>query len=69
MRKFFIIDYDRVIAENLTEEDLVSYAYEKWVEDYEIKDSFEEPNDMDSALEYLEYYYNIIEGEYIAWQM
>lgn len=65
MRKYFIIDYDLVVAENLTEKDLVSYAYEKWVEDYEIKDSFEEPNDMGSALEYLEYYYNIIEGEYI----
>lgn len=66
MKKFFIIDYDLVVAENLTEKDLVSYAYEKWVEDYEIKDSFEEPADMDSALEYLEYYYHIIEGEYIA---
>ena len=66
MRKFFIVDYDTIIAENLTEEDLISYAYEKWFEDYEIKKSFEEPDDMDSAIEYLEHYYHIIEGEYIA---
>jgi hypothetical protein len=64
--RYFIIDYDLVIAENLTDEDLISYAYEKWDEDYEIKKSFEEPEDIDSAIEYLEHYYRIIEGEYIA---
>ena len=66
MKKFFIIDYDIVVAEDLTEQDLISYAYEKWVEDYEIKSAFEEPDDMASAVEYLEHYYHIIEGEYIA---
>jgi hypothetical protein len=66
MRNFFIIDSDLVIAEDLTDAGLVSYAYEKWVDDYENRNEFEEPDDIDSALTYLECYYKIIEGEYIA---
>lgn len=63
--KYFIVDYDILIAENLTELDLITYAYEKWSEDSDIKDNFEEPDDLVTALEYLDYYYNVIKGEYI----
>lgn len=65
-RNFFIVDYDIIIAEDLTEDGLISYAYEKWVEDYEVRSEFDEPDDVASAVEYLEHYYHIIEGEYIA---
>lgn len=63
--KYFIVDYDILIAENLTELDLITYAYEKWSEDSEVKDAFEEPDDLVTALEYLDYYYSVIKGEYI----
>lgn len=63
--KYFIVDYDIVRAENLTEQDLITYAYEKWLEDSNVKDDFEEPDDLATALEYLDYYYNVIKGEYI----
>ena len=63
--RYFIIDSDILVAENLTEEDFISYAYEMWVDDFEHKDAFEEPDDFSSAKEYLEYYYNILKGDYI----
>lgn len=63
--KYFIVDYDTLIAEDLTEQDLIIYAYEKWLEDSDIKDSFKRPDDLVTALEYLDYYYNVIKGEYI----
>lgn len=66
MSNFFIVDYDIIIAEDLTEEALISYAYEKWVEDYEIRNEFDEPDDLGAALEYLEHYYHVIKGEYIV---
>lgn len=63
--KYFIVDYDTLIAEDLTERDLITYAYEKWLEDSVVRDDFEEPDDLATASEYLDYYYNVIKGEYI----
>lgn len=63
--KYFIIDYDTVVAENLSEQDFISYAYEMWFDDWECKDNFDEPDDLGSALEYLEDKFNIIKGKYL----
>lgn len=63
--KYFVVDYDVLIAEDLTEQGLITYAYEKWLEDSDVKDDFEEPDDLVTALEYLDYYYKVIKGEYI----
>ena len=65
MLRYFIIDSDRVVAEDLTEQDLIDYAYAKWSED-DIKTDFEEPDDITTSRDYLEYYYRIIAGRYIC---
>lgn len=63
--RYFIVDSDIIVGENFTEDDLVEFAYEMWLDDYEHKYRFEEPDDMESALDYLEMNYSIIEGNYI----
>lgn len=62
---YFVVDSDIIVGENFTEDGLVEFAYEMWLDDYEYKDMFEEPDDMESALDYLETKYSIIEGNYI----